>query len=203
MTQTILVQLRYKFNSCRRNRSLFEESFAVYLVGLESCYRLCATSNKQGHQIWKILLSTGQTKANKIRQWPDLANRWDVVFPNDNIRPHAFLAIINTLLEFDWNAMPYPLCSPDIAPSDYCNFIFYQNFSLLPPPPKKTLFEWHEKSLRQVFCQQTKKFWKENIIWETKKWKKVVKQKCAHILFFAIFNICHFFKKKFWSQPNI
>lgn len=89
----------------------------------------------------KYCSQLGKRKPIIIRQWLDLANRWDVVFRNDNIRPHAFLAIINTLLAFDWNAMPYPLCSPDIAPSDYCNFIFYQNFSLpLPPPPEKPLW---------------------------------------------------------------
>ena len=58
---------------------------------------------------------------------PELTNRKDVVFHHDNTRPHISLVIRQKLLELDWDVLPHPPYSPDLAPSDYFLFQSLQN----------------------------------------------------------------------------
>ncbi|KAK9511100.1 hypothetical protein O3M35_005730 [Rhynocoris fuscipes] len=58
---------------------------------------------------------------------PELANRRGVVFQHDNARPHVPLAVRNKLLSFDWDVLPHPPYSPDIAPCDYYLFLSLKN----------------------------------------------------------------------------
>ncbi|KOX68364.1 Histone-lysine N-methyltransferase SETMAR [Melipona quadrifasciata] len=58
---------------------------------------------------------------------PELANRRGVVFHHDNARPHVALAVRQKLLQFDWDVLPHPPYSPDLAPSDYYLFLSLKN----------------------------------------------------------------------------
>ena len=50
---------------------------------------------------------------------PELATRKDVIFHQDNARPHTSLVTRKKLLELDWEVMTHPSYSPDLATSDY------------------------------------------------------------------------------------
>ncbi|GFV25186.1 histone-lysine N-methyltransferase SETMAR [Trichonephila clavipes] len=58
----------------------------------------------------------------------ELNNRKGVVFHQDNARPHTSLVTRQKLLQLEWDTMPHPLYSPDLAPSDYYLFRSLQNF---------------------------------------------------------------------------
>ena len=54
-------------------------------------------------------------KLNEIQ----LETRKDVIFHQDNARPHTSLVTGKKLLELGWEVMPNPPYSLDLAPSDY------------------------------------------------------------------------------------
>ena len=45
-----------------------------------------------------------------------------VFLPHENARPHASLKTTECVTKFGWTVLPYPPCSPDQAPSDFCLF---------------------------------------------------------------------------------
>ncbi|GFW11690.1 histone-lysine N-methyltransferase SETMAR [Trichonephila clavipes] len=59
----------------------------------------------------------------------ELINRKDVVFYQDNARPHTSLVTRQKLLQLEWDTMPHLPYSPDLAPLDYYLFRSLQNFS--------------------------------------------------------------------------
>ena len=46
---------------------------------------------------------------------PELANRKGVIFHHGNTRLHIFLITRQKLIELNWELMPHPLYSPDLA----------------------------------------------------------------------------------------
>jgi histone-lysine N-methyltransferase SETMAR len=42
-----------------------------------------------------------------------------VVLLHDSVRPHSAAATVNLLNFWGWEILPYPLYSPDLAPSDF------------------------------------------------------------------------------------
>ncbi|GFX53690.1 histone-lysine N-methyltransferase SETMAR [Trichonephila clavipes] len=48
----------------------------------------------------------------------ELINRKDVVFHQDNARPHTSLVTRRKLLQLEWDTMPHPPYSPDLASTD-------------------------------------------------------------------------------------
>ena len=54
---------------------------------------------------------------------PDWGNRHDkLIFQHDNARPHVAKPVKNYLENVEWEVLPHPPYSPDIAPSDYYLF---------------------------------------------------------------------------------
>ncbi|XP_055711489.1 histone-lysine N-methyltransferase SETMAR-like [Phlebotomus papatasi] len=58
---------------------------------------------------------------------PILSNRKGVLFHHDNARSHVAKPTLAKLKEMNWEIMPHPPYSPDIAPSDYHLFRSLQN----------------------------------------------------------------------------
>lgn len=58
---------------------------------------------------------------------PALINRNNVVFQHDNARPHVANKTRDLLKVFDWQVLPHPPYSPDIAPSDFHLFLHLKN----------------------------------------------------------------------------
>ncbi|KOX75171.1 Histone-lysine N-methyltransferase SETMAR [Melipona quadrifasciata] len=98
----------------------------------------------------------------------ELANR-----RGDNARPHVALAVRQKLLQFDWDVLPHPPYSPDLAPSDY-----YLFFSL-----KNSLRGESFKSISEIktHLDEYKQFWKEGIMRLPERWKKVIEQNGSYI----------------------
>lgn len=101
---------------------------------------LCIWWDQKG-VVYYELLKSGQTiNGEQYRQQlmdlsralkekrPKYAKRHDkVIFQHDNARPHVAKPVKETLEALNWDVLPHPLYSPDIAPSDYHLFRSMQN----------------------------------------------------------------------------
>lgn len=54
-----------------------------------------------------------------LQRQPSLITRRGVILQHDNARPHIARTIRDTLTRLDWEVLPHPPYSPDLAPSDY------------------------------------------------------------------------------------
>ena len=51
---------------------------------------------------------------------PEYATRYEaIIFHHDNARPHVAIPLKNYLENSEWEVVPQPPYSPDLAPSDY------------------------------------------------------------------------------------
>ena len=53
-----------------------------------------------------------------------------VLFHHDNARPHTARTTLQKISELNWELLPHPAYSPDIAPSDFHLFRALRNFLL-------------------------------------------------------------------------
>ncbi|GFS48091.1 histone-lysine N-methyltransferase SETMAR [Trichonephila clavipes] len=86
------------------------------------------------HQLDKLNDALQQKRSEVI-------NRKGVVFHQDNARPHTSLVTRQKLLQLEWDTMPHPPYSPDLAPSDYYLFRSLQNFLDARPVQRCPLLE--------------------------------------------------------------
>ena len=110
---------------------------------------------------------------------PSLTNRKGVILQHDNARPHTSLKTKKKLLELDWDILPHPPYSPDLAPSDFYLFRSLQNFL------DGKIFNGTEDikiNLIQYFAQKEQKFFEKGIFNLPKRWEKVVEQNGQYII---------------------
>lgn len=90
--------------------------------------------------------------------WRDRHNK--LILLHDNASSHTAVLVKNTLREFQWETLPHPAYSPDLAPSDYHlfgpleNALKQQHFST---------FEEVEIWVKNFFDQKTTEFYRAGI----------------------------------------
>ncbi|CAK9834541.1 Mariner Mos1 transposase [Anthophora retusa] len=119
-----------------------------------------------------------QLKAAIAEKRPELANRRGVVFHHHNARPHIALAVRQKLLQFDWDVLPHPPYSPDLAPSDYYLFLSLKNSHRSKSFKSISEIKMH---LDEYFASKLQQFWKEGIMRLPERWKKVIEQNGSYI----------------------
>ncbi|GFX61068.1 histone-lysine N-methyltransferase SETMAR [Trichonephila clavipes] len=109
----------------------------------------------------------------------ELINRKGVVFPQDNARPHTSLVTLQKLLQLEWDTMPHPPYSTDLAPSDYYLFRSLQNFL---DGKTFTSNEEVKNHLDQFFASKDQKFYERGIMLLPDRWQKVLDQNGQYII---------------------
>lgn len=102
---------------------------------------------------------------------PELVNRKNVVFHQDNATPHTALATKSKLKDFGWEVMQHPPCSPDLAPSDYHLFRSLQNHL-----NNHTFYSMEDikKYLENYFAEKPKSFYETGIMSLPQRWQQVI-----------------------------
>jgi len=110
---------------------------------------------------------------------PEFANHKGIVFHTDDARSHTSLVIRKKLLSLDWDVLPHPAYSPDLAPSNYHLFRSLQNsMNGKSFKDKKTL----KRHLDCFFTDRPKTFYEDGIIKLVERWQKVIDKKGQYII---------------------
>lgn len=110
---------------------------------------------------------------------PALVNRRNVIFHQDNARPHVSKKTIEKLNGFSWELLPHPPYSPDIAPSDFHLFRSMQNF--LAGKIYKTKMEI-KNDIDSYISSKSEKFFSSGIKKLPDRWKTIVENDGQYIL---------------------
>ena len=104
-----------------------KEGFVISLVGLQrNC--LFWTFTTQSNNQFCLYIEQLRKLNNAVEEKrAELTNRKGFLFHHDNARLHTSLVTRQKLLELDWDVLPHPPYSPDLAPSDYFLFRSLQN----------------------------------------------------------------------------
>ncbi|UYV79010.1 SETMAR [Cordylochernes scorpioides] len=113
------------------------------------------------------------SQALKIKR-PLYTKRHDkVIYQHDNARPHVAKVVKETLEALQWDVLPHPLYSPDIAPSDYHMFrsmthgLAEQHF---------TSYEEAKNWVNVWIASKDEEFFRHGIRMLPERWKKVLIQ---------------------------
>ncbi|UYV64255.1 SETMAR [Cordylochernes scorpioides] len=111
------------------------------------------------------------SRALKIKR-PLYAKRHDkVIYQHDNARPHVAKVVKETLEALQWDVLPHPLYSPDIAPSDYHMFrsmthgLAEQHF---------TSYEEAKNWVNVWIASKDEEFFRHGIRMLPERWEKVI-----------------------------
>ena len=110
-------------------------------------------------------------KELKVKR-PALINRKGVIFHQDNARPHtAQLTVQKIKKDLNWELLPHPPYSPDVAPSDYHLFRSMEHFL------RNKKFENRSdlnSGLNTFFASKSPSFYKRGIFNLINRWERVV-----------------------------
>ena len=104
------------------------------------------------------LISLQRALDEKRPIWRERHNK--LILLHDNAPSHTAEAVKNTIEEFQWETLPHPAYSPDLAPSDY------HLFSTLENALKQQRFDSFENVeiwVQSFFDQKNKDFYRRGI----------------------------------------
>lgn len=148
---------------------------------------LCVFWDQRGVLYWELLLPGQTVTADRYQQQLRELNRilplkrpeWDkrreksarVVLLHDNASPHIAISVKEVLRELQWETLPHPPYSPDLAPSDYHLFRSMQHgLSGQHFPEHEDVRKW----LVEWFDTKGEKFFKDGIRQLPEKWRLCV-----------------------------
>ena len=102
-----------------------------------------------------------------------------VYFLHDNARPHVAKVTRQKLLELEWEILPHPAYSPDLAPTDYHLFRALQHHL---DEKKFDDRQALQEDLEQFFESQPRDFWEKGIHSLPERWQTVVEQDGTYVL---------------------
>lgn len=106
-----------------------------------------------------------------IKKRPRLVNIKKVLFHHDNARPHTARTMLQKISEFNWELLPHPAYSPDIAPSDFHLFRGLQNFLL---GKKLNSKQDVQNELSTFFASKPESFYSNGIKKLPVRWREIV-----------------------------
>lgn len=120
-------------------------------------------------QIYCDQLGRLEAKLKKAR--PGLVNRKNVIIQHDNARPHISKIAQQKIKELEWEILPHPAYSPDIAPSDYHLFRSLQNYLSGKEFSKEDDIK---NALDNFFMSKSSRFYEEGLMNLPLRWQKVI-----------------------------
>ena len=112
-----------------------------------------------------------RVQENLLKKQPALVNRRQVLFLQDNARPHVAKITLAKITELNWEIMPHPPYSPDLSPTDFHLFLSLDNHM------KNRAFNIEEDlkmEIQNFFQSKTKDFFKNGITKLLNRWEKVI-----------------------------
>lgn len=150
---------------------------------------LCVWWNGHGIMHYELLRS-GQTVTAELYvqqlervqeqlriKCPGLVNRGKVFYLHDNARPHVAKIVREKLLSLDWEVLPHPAYSPDLAPSDYHLFLSLSNFLR---DKKFDEISNVNSALNEFFDSKTLEFYRRGLTKLPERWQKCIDAEGAY-----------------------
>lgn len=106
-----------------------------------------------------------------VNKWPALVNRSKIIYQHDNARPHVARIVKNKLSELQWEVIPHPPYSPDLAPSDYHLFLSMANSFKGRKFNNRTEVQ---RALDDFFESKSPEFWVDGIKKLKDRWAKTI-----------------------------
>ncbi|GFU44786.1 histone-lysine N-methyltransferase SETMAR [Trichonephila clavipes] len=132
-------------------------------------YGQTLNSDLQCEQLDSLKLAIDQKR-------PELTNKRDVVFHQDNARPHTSVVTRQKLWELVWEVLLHSPYSLDLAPSDYHLFLTFQNFL---SDKKLGSREDYENRLLEFLANKDQDFYERGITKLPLKWQQIIQQNGA------------------------
>ena len=145
---------------------------------------LCVWWNIRGIVHWEILpRNTTITAAIYCHQLDWVAEKlrgkqWRVWYLHDNARPHIARSTHDKFLVLEWEVIPHPPYSPDLAPTDY------HLFRLLSHHLADRTFETEDdlkSAITEFFDQKSPEFYERGITSLPERWRDVIDNNGAYV----------------------
>uniref|UniRef100_A0A8R1IFI2 Transposase n=2 Tax=Caenorhabditis japonica TaxID=281687 RepID=A0A8R1IFI2_CAEJA len=143
-----------------------QEMFPFLLLGRERHAVLRVAPARENGQCYYLLQSAACLALREKRP-----RRSAVHLLHDNARPHVAKATQEKLQELNWDTVPHPPYSPDIAPSDYHLF---RPLKLFLKEKRFAKYEDLKMAVFDFFYSQSAAFWKKGIDDLPERWLTVV-----------------------------
>ena len=132
-------------------------------------YELMPTNRTVNSEIYAAQMDRLHEKLKCLR--PALVNRKQVILLHDNAKPHTAKIVKDKLIDLNWEVLPHPPNSPDIASLDYYLFRSLQNYL------NDKTFEDEadlEKGLSEYFSSHSSALFHKGIYELPERWRQVV-----------------------------
>uniref|UniRef100_A0A0L8HMH5 Uncharacterized protein n=1 Tax=Octopus bimaculoides TaxID=37653 RepID=A0A0L8HMH5_OCTBM len=162
-----------KLESSIKDEQVIKDVAGVLYVHIHGATNLLAADKNGTSDPYCVVFSERRRIVTTPYVPRSLNPRWETYseffvkdFTKDNAQLHTARMTFQRLEQFEWETMPHPPCSPNIAPSDYHLFCSLQNHldgkNMNSVDKIRTLDEVRTV-LEEYFSSQTSEFWKTGL----------------------------------------